>query len=393
MLYTLLKPLSNFWKPKDIQIYNNVFNLHGKFTVAMLVIFSLIISAKEYFGEPIKCINDPMDKTDKTFIEYYCWIHGTYILKNFLNVTKREAIIAPGITVVQGVSAERDRIYQKYYQWVAFILVLMAVAMRVPTYMWKIWEGGRLKSVCQDFGSPLTSSHWNGVESVRIVRYLRQKRHKDLHRWYAYRFISCEVLNFFAILGVMWVLELFLHDFWFTYAEAVQSMFRMDSSGWIINTARIFPKLAKCDVYKVGVSGSMQNNDYLCLLPLNIINEKIFAILWVWMIFVFIVSAINTLCKVVIFVCPLIRLKMLYSQIHDHSDQKYSSIYHITYGGDFGQWFFLYQMSRNLNPVIFNEIISDLIKYDKEKMMNEKKKRTLEPNENHEDTIYIEETI
>ena len=65
----------------------------------------------------------------------------------------------------------------------------------------------------------------------------------------------------------------------------------------------VFPKMAKCQFNRHGPGGgiqvsiyykwttyespcySPQNHDALCLLPLNIVNEKIYLCMWVWLIF------------------------------------------------------------------------------------------------------------
>ena len=41
-------------------------------------------------------------------------------------------------------------------------------------------------------------------------------------------------------------------------------------------------------MHKYGPSGTIENKDGLCVLPLNIINEKIYVFLWFW--FVFLIS-------------------------------------------------------------------------------------------------------
>jgi hypothetical protein len=46
--------------------------------------------------------------------------------------------------------------------------------------------------------------------------------------------------------------------------------------------SKIFPKVTKCTFHLYGPSGSIQNKDGLCVLPLNIINEKIYIFLWFW---------------------------------------------------------------------------------------------------------------
>lgn len=38
---------------------------------------------------------------------------------------------------------------------------------------------------------------------------------------------------------------------------------------------RVFPRVAKCHFHKFGSSGNVETHDAVCVLPLNIINEKV----------------------------------------------------------------------------------------------------------------------
>ena len=51
--------------------------------------------------------------------------------------------------------------------------------------------------------------------------------------------------------------------------------------------------MTKCTFHKYGASGTVQTIDGLCILPLNIINEKIYVFIWFWFIFLAIISAIH----------------------------------------------------------------------------------------------------
>lgn len=44
----------------------------------------------------------------------------------------------------------------------------------------------------------------------------------------------------------------------------------------------IFPRMTKCTFYKFGVSGEIERHDAVCILPLNVVNEKIYVFLWFW---------------------------------------------------------------------------------------------------------------
>jgi len=45
---------------------------------------------------------------------------------------------------------------------------------------------------------------------------------------------------------------------------------------------RVFPKVTKCTFHAYGPSGTVERHDGLCVLALNIINEKIYVFLWLW---------------------------------------------------------------------------------------------------------------
>ena len=53
--------------------------------------------------------------------------------------------------------------------------------------------------------------------------------------------------------------------------------------------------MTKCTFHKFGPSGTVQKFDGLCVLPLNIINEKIYVFLWFWFVILAIVTGIQVL--------------------------------------------------------------------------------------------------
>ena len=57
--------------------------------------------------------------------------------------------------------------------------------------------------------------------------------------------------------------------------------------------ARVFPKVTKCTFHDFGPSGTIQTRDALCVLPLNIINEKIYIFLFLWLTILVSVSIMN----------------------------------------------------------------------------------------------------
>lgn len=74
---------------------------------------------------------------------------------------------------------------------------------------------------------------------------------------------------------------------------------------------RIFPRVTKCRFSKFGPSANMEVIDALCLLPLNIVNEKIYIFLWFWFLFLAGLTAAVILFRLIIIACPSVRVYML----------------------------------------------------------------------------------
>ena len=59
----------------------------------------------------------------------------------------------------------------------------------------------------------------------------------------------------------------------------------------------MFHRVTKCTFHKYGPSGQIQRHDAQCILPINIINEKIFVFLWWWFILLAIMTTLDLLHK------------------------------------------------------------------------------------------------
>lgn len=61
-----------------------------------------------------------------------------------------------------------------------------------------------------------------------------------------------------------------------------------------------FPKLTKCLFYKYGPSGTIESRDAMCVMTLNIVNEKMFILLWVWFLLLGIVTFLSVIWHLLI---------------------------------------------------------------------------------------------
>merc|ERR1712062_947722 len=104
------------------------------------------------------------------------------------------------------------------------------------------------------------------------------------HGPYAMKFFFCEFLCLVNVIGQMYFTDRFLGYTFMTYGSDVFAMTFGDPEGRSDPMNMVFPKVTKCTFHKYGPSGTVTRHDGLCILALNIINEKIYVFLWFWFV-------------------------------------------------------------------------------------------------------------
>jgi hypothetical protein len=69
--------------------------------------------------------------------------------------------------------------------------------------------------------------------------------------------------------------------------------------------------MTKCIFHKYGGSGTIQRFDALCVLSMNIVNEKIYIFLWFWFIILSVVTGLHLLLRVVQLFMPNVRDRLV----------------------------------------------------------------------------------
>jgi hypothetical protein len=132
----------------------------------------------------------------------------------------------------------------------------------------------------------------------------------------------------------------------------------------------VFPRVTKCTFHKYGSSGTIMKLDALCVLGLNIINEKIYITLWFWFIILAFLTAVYFLYIIVIFTVPAIRRDLVVRKARGR-DRK-DNTYHLIDQAEIGDWFMIFLVSRNMDTLMFNIFIEEIS--EKYKVLRDSKK-------------------
>jgi len=115
--------------------------------------------------------------------------------------------------------------------------------------------------------------------------------------------------------------------------------------------------VTKCNFHSFGPSGSIQKIDALCILPLNVVNEKIYVFLWFWFIILAIFSGFTLLYRLVVLSSSGIRLYLFRNKacLAPRKDVEL-----IAGKCQFGDWFVLLLLAKNMDPYQYKLLICEL---------------------------------
>ncbi|CAH0722146.1 unnamed protein product, partial [Brenthis ino] len=355
------------WKAN---IENIVFKLHYKMTVTILLAFVILVCAREYFGDHIRCISD--QGVPDHVIQTYCFFMATFTIVRHYN----ESLLEGGFLPHPGVGpvlASDETLNHTYYQWVPFVLFVQMICFYMPHYIWKKKEGGRINALVQglqyaslalsendvDAGNVKVPSRGTVASRIDIIQrdiILRLRISRTWSTW----LVAMEITNLVHLMFQIWMINLFLKG---NFISLGANVLQFKNWNLIVDPLEtVFPKVTKCTFHKFGPSGSIQQHDALCVMALNIVHEKIYVVLWFWFLFLFIASVLAVLWRFVSFFLYRRSLKFNQLMFRHASSGKFNpyNVIQVVNGCEFGDWLFLYYLGKNMQGMVFQQLFERL---------------------------------
>jgi len=224
----------------------------------------------------------------------------------------------------------------------------------VPKYLWKAKEGKRLRALITE----LRIRHIKEMSEYDRLRLAQDLADTLLiSNDYFYFFIFCEIIYFIHLLFQIWFTNMFLGGYFLSLGIEWMNYSHMEEDNRYDPLIRTFPRLTKCSFHKYGYSGTIEVHDALCFLPLNIVNEKIYVILWFWFVFLLIVTLFYLIYRILLVIFPILRFWRLKS-IAPSTDRKF--LRRLT--SRTGNWFILNFVANNMKPSHFRDLIDEVMK-------------------------------
>jgi hypothetical protein len=348
-----------FHKWDAVCIDNHVFRLHYRATVIIFLAAIALITSGQFIGNPIHCMSDSVSDG---IMNSYCWLHSTYSVAARYEGSAGHEFAHKGVG--PDVNDKAGHTYHRFYQWIGFMFVLQAGMFYFPRLLWKSAEGGVMKLLTNgltEFDSFMNKSRRRDGVNL-IEKYWNQKQTK--RDTYFVKFFVCELLNFANVVGQIFFTDMFLGYQFREFGRDVLSQMEEPINVRDDPLNRVFPKVAKCTFQKFGPSGSLTKHDALCVLPLNIINEKIYVFLYLWFVFLAAVSGIWLLYRLLTIVSLEVRVDVIYRRASKQVskddikaclvDNNHSALERL------GDFLLLYQITKNVNPLIIKDIFEEI---------------------------------
>jgi len=336
----------------QISIDNWSFKCYYKITTAILLGCSVISTSKQFFGNPIQC-DIRGGGVDSGVLNSYCWMYSTFnIPPNF-----------------KGSCAKREHdgatLYNTYYQWVAIFLVIQAMIFYLPRMLWLSMEGGLMKFLVRNVRGKIIEDPEEKREN--LLQTFQEHLHNKYNR-YAALFYICETSNLLVVISQIFVVNRFLNYEFLSYGPEVWHYFSIPPEERLMQNinpmCEAFPRIASCNFVRYGTGGEQEKKNALCILGLNMINDKIFLVVWFWYFFLLIIGVLRLVFRILTISFWKIRYNLLRWKIRRYfkKDENDHHIENYVQHCSLGDWLVLYQMAKNMNKRFFADFLSVLSK-------------------------------
>ena len=178
------------------------------------------------------------------------------------------------------------------------------------------------------------------------------------HEAYAIKFFLCEILNFFNVIGNFLFMDAFLGGMFLNFGFEVARYLRENEELRTDPLITLFPRVTKCSFLMYGYSGTVEKHDLMCVLALNILNEKIYIFLWFWFIILGVLSSLSVLFRLLVIGLTPLRIGLLQKRLRTKKPEGFMNA--LSRNLKPGDAFVLQLLGKNIDILAFSSVVEEL---------------------------------
>jgi hypothetical protein len=295
MVWQFIDVLKRVVASNKIQDDDFADRLSRRYTVSLLLFFFILVGSTQFVGSPIACWTPA--QFSGAMVQYtnnICWIANTYYVPTDENLP----------------NPNKTRQYRiNYYQWVPFILAIMATFFYLPLVFWHLMarpSGLDSKTLMRIINLIEIASRDNRKNMINnavyfIDRKITYKQNLNFTCLGSFRrrlgrfmlpnirsgYYICSLYlmtKFLYILNVC--VQFHLINKFIGPNFQIYNIFQEYNKNQDFWESPRFPRVTMCDFVIRTLGENNHRNTIQCTLPINLFNEKIFIFIWFWLFFV-----------------------------------------------------------------------------------------------------------
>ncbi|KAL3858981.1 hypothetical protein ACJMK2_009225 [Sinanodonta woodiana] len=299
--------------------------LNHVWTFGLFMVLAILVAWRQEAYSPIECWS-PQHMTNQEILAtgLICW--NSYLIHYPLRDNNDESLgLDPFFQTHKIPAVSRKRyekslngldydVYNTYYQWIPFILLLQSLLFKCPEFLFHVIHGycgitfHKIAALTNGYQT-LSTSEDRRRFSQEIAAYIHNWCSLVVSRWcFTGLHIFIKVLNCINVIVQLALLNnflLFRQDKIGSYASTIFGWDLSWNSTTVYHSYR-FPPTVLC-MLEIPVEHTIHKYSIMCELPMNILNDKLFKFIWIWLVFVCVVT-IDSLCvRIVQAVFPYFR--------------------------------------------------------------------------------------
>lgn len=329
------------------------FRLCYRVTVIILVAWAGLMIVQGIFQEPMKCTFEGYHESN---FDRFC------SLKSLFSLSQKVTLVEY-VSVSDG-SAAQVSINFNYYQLGFITLLLQAALLYFPRYVWKVMEGGKMKMLATELMTSTKGTGDNEKNIQPLILYFRKHFHTNDN--YADRYIFCELLNLLSIGVQLQFMYIFIGDGY--EINHIRAMFTGEPTGDANMTRQLLSMNTECTLSVAGPFDGPENPWIVtgtCPLMQGSVNQAIQAFLFRWLQLLSVYGIFVILYRFATCLCSSLRWFKFRSSCSEFSAETMTVAYNRL---NFGDWFALLMLRKNIDKLHYEELIMDLA-YDYESDM------------------------
>jgi len=276
--------------------------LNHRYTVGFLLVCTFIAAGSPFVFNRITCwVPAQFVGAYSTYTNHYCWISNTYYIPSNITVPHNKY--------------DRERAEIGYYQWAPFIFLLSAFFFYLPRMLWRSMntrsgidlqylvvksnenkdDSSHERTIVRSIENYCQTTDYDDNFGNRICRTLFCTSGKRLGNYLRSIYLMVKFLYLINSFIQLVLIHIILgQPGWFYGFDIWYRIFIQNS---VLTDSPYFPRVTLCDL-RIREVGNLHRYTVQCVLPINMLNEKLFSLAWFWLIYIFLSNLFSFLSTI-----------------------------------------------------------------------------------------------